>query len=188
MEFVKEYQAAVEERAAQGVPPLPLSAQQTAELVELLKSGEGDQAALLELLEERVPPGVDDAAYVKAAFLSDVAKGNTSCATISAVKAIEILGTMLCGYNVAPMVEALRANDAAVAQAAANGLKKTILVYDSFNDVEELAKTNNYAKEVLQSWANAEWFTSRDAVPEKMTVAVLKVPGETNTDDLSPAS
>ena len=188
MEFVKEYQAAVEERAAQGIPPLPLSAKQTAEVVELLKRGEGDQAALLTLLEDRVPPGVDDAAYVKAAFLSDVAKGNTVCGAISSVKAIEILGTMLGGYNVAPMVEALSSPDKAIAQAAANALKNTILVYNAFNDVESLAKNNTFAKEVLESWANAEWFTSKSSIPEKITVAVLKVPGETNTDDLSPAS
>ena len=188
MSFVKEYNNDVELRAKDGVPPLPLDAKKTAQVVELLKSGEEDQEFLLNLLENRVPPGVDDAAYVKAAFLNDVSKGNTPCGIISAVKAIQILGTMLGGYNVQPLVDGLSSSDSALAQASTDALKHIVLVYDAFNDVESLAKTNSYAKEVLTSWANAEWFTSKEIIPEKWTVAVLKVPGETNTDDLSPAS
>lgn len=187
MSFIKEYNEHVRARAKEGVPPLPLDAKMTAQVVELLKSGKEDQEFLLNLLENRVPAGVDDAAYVKAAFLNDVSKSNSTCSVINPIKAIEILGTMLGGYNIKPLVDALSSNED-VARAAANALKKIILVYDSFNDIEELAKTNSYAKEVLVSWANAEWFTSRDKVPKKMTIAVLKVAGETNTDDLSPAS
>ncbi len=188
MDFFEEYEKHVKEREKLGVPPLPLSAKQIAEVVELLKKGEGDQAFLLDLLENRVPPGVDDAAYVKAAFLNDVAKKNTSCGVISPVKAVEILGTMLGGYNVTPLIEALESEDKEVARASCEALKSIILVYGAFNDVEKLAKSNEFAKEVLTSWANAEWFTKKDPIPQKITVAVLKVPGETNTDDLSPAS
>jgi aconitate hydratase 2/2-methylisocitrate dehydratase len=188
MSFIEEYNNNVALRAKDGVPPLPLDAKKTAEVVELLKSGKEDQDFLLNLLENRVPPGVDDAAYVKAAFLNDISKGNVTCSVISEVKAIEILGTMLGGYNVKPLVDGLSSDNAAIAQASADALKHIVLVYDAFNDVETLAKTNSYAKEVLTSWANAEWFTSRESVPKKWTVAVLKVPGETNTDDLSPAS
>ncbi|WP_458701707.1 bifunctional aconitate hydratase 2/2-methylisocitrate dehydratase [Sulfurospirillum sp. 1307] len=188
MSFIEEYNKEVEERAKLGVPPLPLDAKKTAQVVELLKSGDEDKEFLLDLLLNRVPPGVDDAAYVKAAFLNDISKGNTSCDVISPVRAIEILGTMLGGYNVKPLVDGLSSENKEVAKAACDALKNTVLVYDAFNDVESLAKTNEYAKEVLTSWANAEWFTSREPVPQKITVAVLKVPGETNTDDLSPAS
>lgn len=187
MSFIKEYNSHVDARAKEGVPPLPLDAKGTAEVVELLKRGEGDQEFLLELLMNRVPPGVDDAAYVKAAFLNDVSKSNTSCSIIAPVKAVEILGTMLGGYNVKPLVDALSSSDE-IAKTACNALKKIVLVYDAFNDVEALAKTNSYAKEVLESWANAQWFTDREPIPQKITVGVLKVPGETNTDDLSPAS
>ena len=186
MSFIEEYNNDVELRAKDGVPPLPLDAKKTAQVVELLKSGEENQEFLLDLLENRVPPGVDDAAYVKAAFLNDVSKGNSTCSVITPIKSIEILGTMLGGYNVKPLVDGLSNSD--LAQASADALKHIVLVYDAFNDVELLAKTNNYAKEVLESWANAEWFTSKPVLAEKITVAVLKVPGETNTDDLSPAS
>ena len=187
MSFIKEYNSDVEARAKDGVPPLPLDANKTAQVVELLKGDEGDQEFLLSLLVNRVPPGVDDAAYVKAAFLNDVSKANVSCSMITPVKAIEILGTMLGGYNVKPLVDALSASEDK-ARAACSALKKIVLVYDAFNDVDTLAKTNSYAKEVLESWANADWFTTREPIPQKITVAVLKVPGETNTDDLSPAS
>ncbi len=187
MSFIEKYNNDVEVRAKDGVPPLPLDAKKSAEVVELLKSGKEDQEFLLNLLINRVPPGVDDAAYVKAAFLNDISKNAVTCSVISPIKAIEILGTMLGGYNVKPLVDALSSSDD-IATAACKALKKIVLVYDAFNDIDDLAKTNSYAKEVLVSWANAEWFTSRDAVPAKMRVAVLKVPGETNTDDLSPAS
>ena len=188
MSFIEEYNKNVEVRAKDGVPPLPLDAKQTAQLVELLEKGDEDQEFLLNLLENRVPPGVDDAAYVKAAFLNDISKGNATCSVITPVKAIQILGTMLGGYNVKPLVDALSSTDSSIAQASADALKHIVLVYDSFNDVATLAKTNSYAKEVLTSWANAQWFTSKEPIPSKWTVAVLKVPGETNTDDLSPAS
>ena len=188
MSFIEEYNKEVEERAKLGVPPLPLDAKKTAKVVELLKSGEEDPEFLLDLLINRVPPGVDDAAYVKAAFLNDISKEKTTCSVINPVKAIEILGTMLGGYNVKPLVDALSSDNKEVAKAATEALKHIVLVYDAFNDVESLAKDNEYAKEVLTSWANAEWFTSKEPIPEKLTVAVLKVPGETNTDDLSPAS
>ncbi len=188
MDYLKIYNDHVLERSRLGVPPLPLDAQQTARVVESLKKGEGDQKVLLELLTHRVSPGVDDAAYVKAAFLNAIVKKEVECVSITPLKAVEILGTMLGGYNVQPLVDALSSDDKFVATAAADALKKTILVYSSFNDVEKLAKTNEYAKSVLESWAQAEWFTSKDPIPNKITVAVLRVPGETNTDDLSPAS
>ncbi|AOO65333.1 bifunctional aconitate hydratase 2/2-methylisocitrate dehydratase [Sulfurospirillum halorespirans] len=188
MSFFQAYEAEVNERAKLGVPPLPLDAKKTAEVVELLKKEEGDQAFLRDLLANRVPPGVDEAAYVKAAFLNDVAQKNVTCKAISPVYAIELLGTMFGGYNVQPLVDALSSKDEAVARAACNALKHTVLVYSSFNDIEALCKTNAYAKEVMTSWANAEWFTNKPSLAEKITVAVLKVAGETNTDDLSPAS
>ncbi|AHJ12859.1 bifunctional aconitate hydratase 2/2-methylisocitrate dehydratase [Sulfurospirillum multivorans] len=188
MSFFQAYEAEVNERAKLGVPPLPLDAKKTAEVVELLKKEEGDQAFLRDLLANRVPPGVDEAAYVKAAFLNDVAQKNVTCKAISPVYAIELLGTMFGGYNVQPLVDALSSKDEAVARAACNALKHTVLVYSSFNDIEALCKTNVYAKEVMTSWANAEWFTNKPSLAEKITVAVLKVAGETNTDDLSPAS
>jgi len=188
MDYLKSYNDHVLERSKLGVPPLPLSAKQTAKVVESLTKGEGDQEVLLELLVERVNPGVDDAAYVKAAFLNAVVKKEVNCVSITPLKAVEILGTMMGGYNVQPLVDALSSDDKFVATAACDALKNTILVYSSFNDVEELAKTNKYAKEVLDSWAEAEWFTSKKSILQKITVAVLKIPGETNTDDLSPAS
>ena len=188
MSFFQAYEAEVNERAKLGVPPLPLDAKKTAEVVELLKKEEGDQTFLKSLLANRVPPGVDEAAYVKAAFLNDVAQKKVTCKTISPVEATQLLGTMFGGYNVQPLVDALSSSDSSVARAACDALKNIVLVYSSFNDIEMLAKNNVYAKEVMTSWANAEWFTSKPSIPEKMTVAVLKVAGETNTDDLSPAS
>ena len=187
MAFMDEYKAHVEERAALGVPPLPLNAEQTAEVIEMIKSNCTEE--LLDLLTNRVNPGVDDAAYVKAAFLNDVAQENVSVNGIAPEKAVEIMGMMLGGYNVKPMVDALTSSNAAVVEAAKTALKHTLLVYDAFNDVEELHKAGNAAAtEVMTSWANAEWFTSKDALAEEITVTVFKVPGETNTDDLSPAS
>ena len=188
MDFFQSYKIEMDERAKLGIPPLPLDAKKTAEVIELLKKEEGDQAFLSDLLANRVLPGVDEAAYVKAAFLNDVAQKKVTCKAITPVYAIELLGTMFGGYNVQPLIDALSSSDEAVARAACNALKNTVLVYNSFNDIETLSKTNAYAKEVMTSWANAEWFTSKPAIPEKITVAVLKVAGETNTDDLSPAS
>ena len=185
--MLKSYRDHVAERAALGIPPLPLTAQQTGELIELLKAPPaGEEATLVDLITHRVPAGVDDAAKVKASYLAAVAHGTEKCALISRARATELLGTMLGGYNISPLVDLL--DDAAVAAEAAEGLKKTLLMFDQFHDVKEKAdKGNTFAKAVLQSWADAEWFTSRPEVPQSITVSILKVTGETNTDDLSPA-
>ncbi len=185
--MLQAYRQHVAERAALGIPPLALSATQTAEVIELLKNPPaGEEAFLLDLITYRVPPGVDDAAKVKASFLSAVAHGDVVVNAISKAKATELLGTMVGGYNVKPLIDLL--DHAEVAQVAADALKKTLLMFDAFHDVSEKATAGNAkAKEVIQSWADAEWFTSRPTVAEKITVTVFKVPGETNTDDLSPA-
>ncbi|MEJ5208063.1 bifunctional aconitate hydratase 2/2-methylisocitrate dehydratase [Denitratimonas sp. CY0512] len=185
--FLASYRQHIAERAALGIPPLPLSAQQTAEVIELLKNPPaGEEQFLVELLSHRVPAGVDDAAKVKASYLAAVAFGKETCTLISREKATELLGTMLGGYNVAPLIELL--DDATLGPVAAEGLKHTLLVFDAFHDIEEKAKAGNAnARAVLQSWADAEWFTSKPEVPESLTITVFKVPGETNTDDLSPA-
>jgi aconitate hydratase 2/2-methylisocitrate dehydratase len=185
--MLQAYRDHVAERAALGIPPLPLSAKQTAELIELLKAPPaGEEAFLVDLLTNRVPAGVDDAAKVKASYLAAVAHGTEKCALISRAKATELLGTMLGGYNIGPMIDLL--GDAEVGTVAAEGLKKTLLMFDQFHDVKALAdKGNANAKAVMQSWADAEWFTSRPEVPQSITFTVFKVPGETNTDDLSPA-
>ena len=185
--MLEAYRKHVEERAAEGVPPKPLNEQQVAELVLLLKNPpKGEEAFLVDLLENRIPPGVDQAAYVKAAFLADVAKGKATSPLVTRVHATQLLGTMQGGYNVAPLVDLL--DDAECGATAAEALKGTLLVFDAFHDVEEKSKAGNaLAKEVIQSWADAEWFTSRPDLAEKMTVTVFKVTGETNTDDLSPA-
>ncbi len=185
--MLQEYRQHVAERAALGIPALPLSAQQTEQLVALLKNPpEGEGAFLVDLLTYRVSAGVDDAAKVKAEFLDLVAKGKIACALVSRASATQLLGTMLGGFNVKPMIDLLA--DAEVGAVAAEGLKKTLLVFDFFHDVKELAdKGNANAKGVLQSWADAEWFTSRPEVPQSQTLTVFKVTGETNTDDLSPA-
>ena len=187
MAFLEDYKAHVTERATLGVPALPLSAEQTAEVIELIKSNCTDE--LLDLLTNRVAPGVDDSAYVKAAFLNDVAADKVTVAAIAPEKAVEMLGMMLGGYNVKPMIDALSSSNSAVVSAAVTALNKTLLVYDAFNDVEELHNAGNAAAtEVMTSWANAEWFTNKPALADEITVTVYKVPGETNTDDLSPAS
>ncbi|MBA4709410.1 bifunctional aconitate hydratase 2/2-methylisocitrate dehydratase [Aquitalea aquatica] len=185
--MLEAYRQHVAERAAMGIPPLPLSATQTEQLVELLKNPpKGEEDLLVELITFRVPPGVDDAAKVKASFLAAVAEGTVASPLVSRAKATELLGTMLGGYNVKPLIDLL--TDAEVGGIAAEGLKKTLLVFDFFHDVQVLAEGGNAnAKGVLQSWADAEWFTSRPEVEKKITVTVFKVPGETNTDDLSPA-
>lgn len=185
--MLQAYVEHVAERAAIGIPPLPLNAKQTADLIELIKAAPAkEEAFLLEMLTQRVPPGVDDAAKVKASFLAAVAHGDIVVSAISKAKATELLGTMVGGYNVKPLIDLL--DDAEVASVAAAALKKTLLMFDFFHDVAEKAKANNaFAKEVIQSWAEAEWFTTRPEVPQKITVTVFKVPGETNTDDLSPA-
>ena len=189
MSFIKEYKKHTKEREKLGIPPLPLTADQTAQLVELLKQVPiVEEEYLMELFLNHINPGVDDASYVKAAFLNDIVQGKASSPAISKKRAVEILGTMLGGYNVKPLIDALTLEDE-IAQEAANQLKNTLLVYDMFYDVEELAKAGNkYAKEVLLSWANAEWFTTKAKLPESIKAIVFKVAGETNTDDLSPAS
>ncbi len=185
--MLEAYRKHVEERAAEGVPPKPLNAEQVAGLVELLKNPPaGEEQVILDLLENRIPPGVDEAAYVKAAFLSAVAKGEASSPLISKQRAVELLGTMQGGYNIDTLIELL--DDAELGSIAAEQLKFTILMFDSFHDVEEKAKAGNAnAQAVLNSWAEAEWFLSRPEVPQVITATVFKVTGETNTDDLSPA-
>ncbi|TFZ04101.1 bifunctional aconitate hydratase 2/2-methylisocitrate dehydratase [Ramlibacter humi] len=185
--MLQAYVTHVAERAALGIPPLPLSAQQTADLVELLKNPSKAEADfLLDLITNRVPAGVDDAAKVKASYLAAVAHGTEKCMIISRAKATELLGTMLGGYNISPLIDLL--DDAEVGAVAAGALKKTLLMFDQFHDVKEKAdKGNANAKAVLQSWADAEWFTSRPEVPQSIKVTVFKVAGEINTDDLSPA-
>ena len=185
--LLQEYRKHVAERAELGIVPLPLFAQQVAELVELLKKPPaGEEEFLLDLISNRVPPGVDEAAYVKAGFLSAIARGEAQSPLIDRGKAVELLGTMLGGYNVSTLVELL--DDAEMAASAADELSHILLIFDAFHDIEERAnKGNEHARRVLQSWADAEWFTSRPPLPEKLTMTVFKVPGETNTDDLSPA-
>ncbi|MEJ2123840.1 MAG: aconitate hydratase B, partial [Alphaproteobacteria bacterium] len=196
--MLEAYRAHVAERAALGVLPLPLSAQQTSELVALLKNPpQGEEDFLLELITTRVPAGVDDAAKVKAEFLAKIAKGEETCALISKVRATELLGTMLGGFNIKPLIALLDSAEcgetaakasAECGETAAKALKHTLLMFDYFNDVKALAEGGNaHAKAIMQSWADAEWFTSRNGVPESLTVTVFKVSGETNTDDLSPA-
>mmetsp|Transcript_3219 Transcript_3219/g.5260 ORF Transcript_3219/g.5260 Transcript_3219/m.5260 type:complete len:911 (-) Transcript_3219:83-2815(-) len=185
--FKTEYDAHVAERESEGIVPLPLNAKWTSAVVDMLKNppaGEGEFA--LDLLKNRVPPGVDEGSYVKAAFLAAIVSGEATSPLVSKVAAVEMLGTMMGGYNVTPLINAL--DDEELAPAAAAGLSKTILMFDAFHDVEEkMKKGNKHAKAVMESWAAAEWFTSKPAAPEKYTTTVFKVTGETNTDDLSPA-
>ena len=205
--MLESYRKQAEERTALGIPPLPLDAKQTSELCELLKKPpEGEAEFLLHLLRERVSPGVDPAAYVKAGFLTGVAKEEIDCPLISPIESVQLLGTMVGGYNVQSLIELLQTATVSVSDSsetplvmggegkepiaakAATALSKTLLVYDAFHDVLELAETNPYAKRVVNSWAEAEWFTIRPEVPAEITVTVFKVSGETNTDDLSPAT
>ena len=186
--MLEAYRQHAAQREALGIPPLPLTAQQTSELCEILKNPpEAEKEELLALLRDRVPPGVDDAAYVKAGFLTAIAKGEIECPLISPEGAVNLLGTMMGGYNVQSLVDLLKSREPGIASAAAVALSKTLLVFDAFNDVLKLSDTNPYAKQVIDSWANAEWFIGRPKPAEAITVTVFKVPGETNTDDLSPA-
>jgi len=185
--MLEAYRQHVEERAKLGVVPQPLNAEQTAELVELLKSPpKGEEDFIIDLLENRVPAGVDEAAYVKAAFLTALARGEASSPLISNVRAVELLGTMLGGYNIVSLIECL--DNEELAPAATKALSHTLLMFEAFHDVKEKADGGNaHAKTIMESWADAEWFTARPEVPKKITVTVFKVTGETNTDDLSPA-
>ena len=184
--MLKEYKSHVAERATQNIPPLPLNAEQTAELIDLLKKDHPESDLLLELLKERVPAGVDQSAYVKAGFLADITNGKASSPYISKLDAVQILGTMLGGYNIQPLIACLSIEE--LGDEAANALSKTLLIFDAFNEVFELSKTNPYAKKVIDSWAEGEWFTDKPEVPEQIKLTVYKVPGEINTDDLSPAT
>ncbi|HHT7855107.1 bifunctional aconitate hydratase 2/2-methylisocitrate dehydratase [Pasteurella multocida] len=186
-DFLQSYQQHVDERAALGIVPKPLDAEQTAQLIELLKNPPADKADfLLNLFETRIPAGVDEAAYVKASFLAAIAKRDVQSPLISAEKAVQLLGTMQGGYNIEPLLHAL--DDETLAPIAVEALSSTLLMFDNFHDVAERAKKGNlFAKQVLTSWANADWFLSRPKLAEKLTVTVFKVTGETNTDDLSPA-
>ena len=188
-ELLPTYRAAAAERLALGVPPLPLSAPQAQALTELLQQPPaGEEAFLLELLSERIPPGVDEAAYVKAGWLSAIAQGTVSSPLVSPLEAVNLLATMIGGYNVSALIGLLAHGDGAIASQAAAGLSRTLLVYDAFHDVIELAATNPYAQQVVDSWAAADWFTAKPELPAEITVTVFKVEGETNTDDLSPAT
>ncbi len=185
--MLEAYRDHVADRAAMNIPPKPLSPQQVADLVELLKAPPAsEEDYLVDLISNRVPPGVDEAAYVKAAFLSDVALGNVECHLIDKVTAVDLLGDMHGGYNIETLVKLLSDNE--LGEQAATELKHTLLMFDAFYDVASLAKDGNAnAQSVMQSWADAEWFTKRDELPESLKMVVFKVTGETNTDDLSPA-
>ena len=184
--MLNEYKAHVDERKAQNIPPLPLDADQTSQLVDLLKSEHEESELLLHLLKERVPAGVDQSAYVKAAFLADITTGETSSPYITKTDAVKILGTMLGGYNIQPLIECLKIDE--LGNEAAEALGKTLLIFDAFNEIFELAKTNEHAKKVVNDWAEGKWFTEKSELPEQIKLTVYKVPGEINTDDLSPAT
>jgi len=183
--MLESYKKHVQERADLNIPPLPLDAEQTSQLVELLKSEHAESDFLLHLFKERIPAGVDQAAYVKAAFLADITEGNTSSPFINKIEAVEILGTMLGGYNIQPLIKCLK--DDELADTAVKTLSNTLLIFDAFNEIFQLSKTNKYAEQVIQNWADAKWFTDKQDLPEKIKLTVYKVSGEINTDDLSPA-
>ena len=184
--MLQDYKKHCEERKEQGIPPLPLSAQQTSDLVELLKSEHEESELLLELLKERIPAGVDQAAYVKAGFLADITTGETSSPYISKKEAVMILGTMLGGYNIQPLIKCLEDDD--LGEAAAASLSTTLLIFDAFNEVLALSKTNKNAKTVIDAWAEGAWFKEKQEIAKQIKLTVYKVPGEINTDDLSPAT
>ena len=183
--MLDDYKKHVDERAELNIPPLPLDADQTSELISLLKEKNNDPDYLLNLLKERVPAGVDQAAYVKAAFLADITTGNASSPYVSKIDAVEILGTMLGGYNVEPLIRCLEIEE--LAETASRVLGKTLLIFDAFNEIFELSKKNKYAKKVIEEWADAKWFTEKEDIKDQIKLTVFKVSGEINTDDLSPA-
>ena len=184
--MLNEYKKHEQERAEQNIPPLPLDPDQTSQLVDLLKSNHDESELLLHLLKERVPAGVDQSAYVKAAFLADITTGESSSPYLTKLEAVNILGTMLGGYNIQPLIECLKIDE--LGDAAADALSKTLLIFDAFNEIFELSQTNQHAKKVINAWAEGEWFTSKQDIPEQVKLTVYKVPGEINTDDLSPAT
>ena len=183
--MLEEYKKHVAERAKLNIPPLPLSADQTSELVNLLKNDHEEADYLLNLFKERIPAGVDQAAYVKAAFLTDIATGKTESPHISRVDAVKVLGTMLGGYNIQPLINCLK--DEELAGEATKVLSKTLLIFDAFNEIFELSKENSHAKKVIEEWANGSWFAEKEDIKEQIKLTVFKVTGEINTDDLSPA-
>ena len=184
--MLKDYKKHCKERKEQGIPPLPLSAQQTSDLVELLKSEHAESELLLELLKERIPAGVDQAAYVKAGFLADITTGETNSSYISKKEAVIILGTMLGGYNIQPLIQCLKSDE--LGEAAATALSTTLLIFDAFNEVLALSETNKNAKTVIDAWAEGTWFKEKQEIAEQIRLTVYKVPGEINTDDLSPGT
>jgi aconitate hydratase 2/2-methylisocitrate dehydratase len=184
--MLNEYKKHEQERAGQNIPPLPLDPDQTSQLVDLLKSNHDESELLLHLLKERVPAGVDQSAYVKAAFLADITTGESSSPYLTKLEAVNILGTMLGGYNIQPLIECLKIDE--LGDAAADALSKTLLIFDAFNEIFELSQTNQHAKKVINAWAEGEWFTSKQDIPDQVKLTIYKVPGEINTDDLSPAT
>ena len=184
--MLNEYKKHEQERAEQNIPPLPLDPDQTSQLVDLLKSNHDESDLLIHLLKERVPAGVDQSAYVKAAFLADITTGESSSPYITKLEAVKILGTMLGGYNIQPLIECLKIDE--LGDAAADALSRTLLIFDAFNEIFDLSQTNQHAKKVINAWAEGEWFTSKQDIPEQVKLTVYKVPGEINTDDLSPAT
>ena len=186
--LLKDYEDHVAERAAQGIPPLPLNAEQINHVTKLLEQENNSESEyLLDLLINRVPPGVDEAAYIKASWLTAIVNGEKHCKFINSKKAIQILGTMIGGYNVNSLIEILKSKNNSLAKEAAQVLKNIILVYDAANDIFDLSHNNIYAEEVINSWANAEWFTTKNSLPKEIICLAFKIDGETNTDDLSPA-
>ncbi|WP_104718706.1 bifunctional aconitate hydratase 2/2-methylisocitrate dehydratase [Helicobacter trogontum] len=187
--FVKEYEKNVADRSKEGIPPLALTVTQTQQVIEILKSSnDTNKTFCKDLLVNRINPGVDDSAKLKAEFLGKIANGEEKCSVIDKIEAAKLLGTMLGGYNVPYLVKLVESNDNAVAKEAANALKNTLLVYDAFDTIANMSKSNALAKEIIESWANAEWFLSKPTLQEEIKLVVLKIDGETNTDDLSPAS
>ena len=184
--MLNEYKIHEQERAEQNIPPLPLDPDQTSQLVDLLKADHEESELLLYLLKERVPAGVDQSAYVKAAFLADITTGKTTSPYLSKIEAVKLLGTMLGGYNIQPLIACLKTDD--LGEEAANALSKTLLIFDAFNEIFDLSKTNSYAKTVVDAWAEGKWFTEKSEIPNQIKLTVYKVPGEINTDDLSPAT
>ena len=184
--MLNEYKKHEQERAEQNIPPLPLDPDQTSQLIDLLKSNHDESDLLMHLLKERVPAGVDQSAYVKAAFLADITTGESSSPYITKLEAVKVLGTMLGGYNIQPLIECLKMDE--LGDAAADALSRTLLIFDAFNEIFDLSQTNQHAKKVINAWAEGEWFTSKQDIPEQVKLTVYKVPGEINTDDLSPAT
>tara|TARA_Y100001968_G_scaffold316134_1_gene343548 strand:- start:1394 stop:3994 length:2601 start_codon:yes stop_codon:yes gene_type:complete len=188
--MLETYKKLAKERERQGIPALPLNPEQVQELTSLIENPPENEnnEFLLDLLKNRIPPGVDQAAYVKATWLNSVAQGNSKTELISPLEATKLLGTMVGGYNVSALIEILQNDNEALANCAAENLSQIVLVYDSVNEIFDLSKDNSFAKKIIQSWANAEWFTSKPQLAKEITVSIFKVDGETNTDDLSPAT